>query len=72
MDILGGIRDGLALIAEGKKALASVTDAIKDGTTGADADTLEEAQLLLDQEETESQAAHDNLKSAIDDARSKF
>lgn len=57
--------EAIALLQQGRAALASVTSAVKDGSAALS--TTDQAKLndLLAKETAESRAAHDSLEEAI-------
>lgn len=65
MDILARAREALALIQQGRTALAGIADAVSDGKAAIDADTKAELDALLEQEREETRAAHRRLDDAI-------
>jgi hypothetical protein len=65
MDWLQKARDAVAIIAEGRKALGAVVDAVKDGKAGIDADTVGEIDALLEQERVENRATDAAITDAV-------
>lgn len=68
MDLLQKAKDAIALIQQGREALAGVVDAVKDGKAAIDADTLGELDGLLEQERVENRQTN----AAIQDAISRY
>lgn len=65
MDWLEKARAALAVIRSGRTALASVVDAVKDGSAAINTTDQAELNRLLAEETAESRAAHDSLEEAI-------
>ena len=65
MDLLQMAKDGLALVQEGRKALAQVVDAVKDGKAGIDAKTIDEIDALFEKERVENRATNEAVVDAI-------
>lgn len=62
-------RDALALITQGREALAALADAAKDGKLAIDAKTAAELDAMIAAEAPETEAAYNNLKDAIAESR---
>lgn len=69
MSLLDKARDALNLIQEGRAALEKISSAVKDGKEALSSDDAAELQRILEREQAESQAAHDDLAEAIRQAR---
>lgn len=66
MNIQETIAKGLALIAEGRSALAGVVQAVKDGKAVLEpGQTLEGLQAQLEREENETRSAIGDVRAAI-------
>ena len=70
MDILAKAKDAAEMIAAGRKILAEVANALKDGKTAINAKTQVELDALLADERTETKAAIDKAREAIRNSRS--
>lgn len=71
MDLLKKAQDAIALIAQGRAALAEVADAVSDGRAAIAADTVEEIDALLEVERIENRATNDAITTAIADFRAR-
>lgn len=71
MDVLALVKSGLALMAEGRETIASVVDAVRDGKAALSTKDQGELNILLAQEQRETEAAHNALARAIAAAKSK-
>ncbi len=58
-----------ALIKQGRDALATIADSIKDGTLAASATSIEQIDEMLEAERVENRAAFQNVKDAIAEYR---
>ena len=70
-NVLDRVREALALAQRAKDALVSVTGTIADGREAVNAKSLDQMQELLKREKIETQAAADDLASAIAEYRKK-
>ncbi len=68
-NILEMAREALALIAEGREALAALVDPVKDGKAALNAKDSAELDAMIEAERTETRAAYTNLKDAIAQSR---
>lgn len=64
-------RQAFAMIAEGRNAVASIVDSVKDGSAAISSDDQAELDRMLEAEREESRRASQNLTDAIAEFRAK-
>lgn len=69
LEVIKGAETALAIISEGRAALASIMSAVNDGKAEIDADTHAQLDVMLAQEEAQTKAAIADLRSAIAEYR---
>ena len=71
MNVLDRVREALDLANRAQEALKAITGTIADGREAVNAKSLDQMQELLKREKIETQAAADDLASAIAEYRKK-
>lgn len=71
MDILQKAKDAVALIAQGRAALAEVVDTIRDAKAAVSTHSVVAIDALLEQERVENRATNEAVTDAIADFRSR-
>ena len=68
-NILTKAQEAIALVQQGREALAAIKDALNGGQVALNTNDMRQLQALLAQEQRESEAAHSDLNNAIIAAR---